>query len=210
MSLENPLFRQLVRIIIAGILETGKDAYKMLFWKFGQNIKEAARFMWENRNRDPFKQIGGEEVPMATAQSLYQLVKRIATNAYDSEIVNMAKTFVLLNSRTAQMPTDLGKELYTSLQNLQRTFRNVPPIVRNDLMTQRGNLTEEQFYNTINIATKEIQYAQALHNRAFLEKEERQPGSAAPTPVSPTGMLYGKEASVFRNLNIVLAYIDSL
>lgn len=133
MSLGNPIFRQLVRLIIAGRFENAKDAYRFLLWKFSNNSEKAARFMWESRNAEPFKDVGGEIVTMQTVQDLYELAKRYGTN------VTFPKIFAFLLDTRNKIPNDL-----------QKIKREIAPF-RDQLVRKFGDrgLSEQELFDSL-------------------------------------------------------------
>ena len=210
MSLNNPIFRQLLRSIVAGFLEQAKDAYKKLIFKFGDNVEAAARFMWGNRDKDPFKLIGGEEIARQTTKDIYEIISKD-----ELEAVTMPKVFAFVSTLARQqsgpIPPDMPASRFVALKN---TFKNFPPKMEHKLITQFKNqpLTEQKLYDVLNIARNEIKYAKMYSDMSILEKSEKRPGATTTTSPSPMDIVYGKNASTSANLmqlKVVLNYIDS-
>ena len=211
MPLNNPLFRQLLRCIVAGFLEQAKDAYKKLIFKFGDNIEAAAKFMWENRDKDPFKLIGGEEIARQTVKDMYEIVAKD-----ELETVTLPKIFAFMSTLTRQqsgpIPPDLPASRFVALKN---TFRNFPPKMEHKLITQFKNkvITEQELYDILNIARNQLKYEKAYHDQNIFQKSEKRPGATQVTPASPMDIVYNKYASTSvgtGRLEVVLKYIDSL
>ncbi len=214
-SYSSSTFRLLLRTVIAGVLEKAQEAYKILISKYGNNVEEASRYLWENRNTPVFNIIGGEEVSLDAIKYIVGLVSR------GGEAPTMPKIMAFLYSadRGQYTPEDLD---ITKTNTLKNVFRQMSPQVKTKLINRFKNktVTAEDLYNEFNIAIKETNYMSILNNKDFFGKKEA-PSLNKPSQLRLTKptigdpykgtqeaeMAYSKFASKYQK--VVMDYIDS-
>lgn len=220
MYLENPVFRKLVRAVIASIFDEGKRAWNEVIKKFGLDLNkamEAGVFIWENRGVKPFSILGDEE---------------ISSKAIDNIFTKLVH---------ANKPVTMGNILIASReQDFEKGTSNVPPKLPDILIKkliekhERDDLSSraKQIYNDINSAYKAKSYLQIVGDKNTQQKLGLIPGGPGYSKVPLKDVLdkrtegyEGPEIPEYKNLpkkyanlfqpsrqrqlNVILRYIDS-
>jgi hypothetical protein len=199
MSLNNPVFRTLLRSIVANVLEDMKKGYRSLFSQFGKNIDKAAEYLWKNKELSMYKPIGYDRLSKKQIEDIYGI---IADDMGGDEKTppSMASMLKYIQEESSAHTTEEDP----------RMLKRFSKPIYNKLMSryQHQQFTVDQFYSILNIAAIEQQLEEIVNNPSMFDRVMGQSSYAAP------GSPYGKLASDYRhimsqNLRVLLKYVDS-
>jgi hypothetical protein len=224
MSLKNPVVRQLVRMLLAGMFEDAKKVYEMLLWRWGENFYDAAKHLWENRRLPGYGTVGGEEISSKAIDTLYKYVSQSNTVP-----VTMREVFAALKNTMNATVANLGIEKQNLIESISKRFfpkadNKYLASVRSRLLKNNEAVTEQELYDELNTSLKEANYMYFYDSRKLSEKKEEQmskptklrmtqprdPNYVGPEQVEQTYSKFSNDSSGISCVKVAMMYIDSL
>lgn len=196
MSLKNPIFRALLRYVIAGDLQDMKKAYRLVFSEFGKNTEKASEAIWRSKDTPPYNAIGYDRVGKNTVKNICDVAQSTSLPV----ILDYIKRGSVLH--TTEVDIGSGSDL-----NKLKTFKRS---INDKLYRRYGqkSLTVDEIYNVLNIARIDQELQEIIANpnmyaRVMEDTQTKSPGYAQ-------SKFSSEYASILpTNLRVVLKYIDS-
>lgn len=196
MSLRNPLFRSLIRCVIAGDLQDMKKAYRLVFSEFGKNTEKASEAIWRGKDTPPYNAIGFDRISKNTVKNVCE----VAQSTVFSDILDYIKRGSVLHMTEVDIGS--GSDI-----NKLKTFKRS---INEKLYREHGykSLTVDAMYTILNVARIDQELQEIIANpnmyaRIMDDTQTKSPGY-------PQGKFSSEYSSIVpMNMRVVLRYIDS-
>lgn len=209
MYLKNPLFRSLLRYVIAGEMEDMKKAYRLVFSEFGKDTEKAAEAIWRGKDIPPYDAIGYERIGKKTIENIFDTLDHRNTGTTKTTIRKRLITDVLdyIARGSSLHMTDLGAPTKLDINKIP-IFKT---ILREKLHKRYQGIpgTVNEVHSVLNKAMIDQELRGILANPNMYSRIMGEGLQTLP-PGSPQSKLSSEYVNILpMNLRVVLKYIDS-
>lgn len=209
MHIKNPIFRSLLRYVIAGEMEDMKKAYRLVISEFGKDTEKAAEAIWRGKDAPPYSAIGYDRIGKKTIDSIFDTLSYRHTGTSKTTIRKRLITDVLdyIAHGSSLHMTELGTPSREDINKIKPFKKDLLEKLYAKYRGQLGTITE--VHSVLNKAMIDQELREVLANPNMYN---RIMGDSLQT--LPPGSPQSKFSSEYvgnmpMNLRVVLKYIDS-